>query len=295
MKRRSFLHKSAILSLPLLFPVQMTNDKKKYKFGLQLFTLNKEMNNDPLGTLDIVQRTGFEDCEVFGFDGERLCFYGIPANDFKKVLEDRGLTASSGHFGFAPYFDDVDDDLMRFTDQCIQGAHALGMSYVTWPVLSANQRNMATFLKLTQKLNKVGKHLKEAGLGFAYHNHGYEFVDYNGVTGYDIILKETDPELVKLQLDIYWIMHSSNYTPKQLIKNHPGRFVMWHIKDMHKESRDYTELGNGSIDYTTVLPDPERSGMEFYYLEQGGNFAHSAVKSVEDSAAYFKKHLMHMF
>ncbi|HMP29966.1 MAG TPA: sugar phosphate isomerase/epimerase [Saprospiraceae bacterium] len=295
MKRREFIINTTAASIPLFLPSKGLSLQQRYKFGLQLFTLNREMNDDPIGTLKIVQKIGFEDCELFGFDGEKQSFYGIGAKDFKKIMEDHSLTASSGHFGFAPYFDHPDDALLRFTDQCIQGAHELGMSYVTWPFLSTEHRSMSNFLKLTNKLNKIGKRVKQAGLSFAYHNHGFEFIEYNSVTGYDLILNETDPELVKLQLDIYWVIHSSKYTPKQLIKKHPGRFTMWHIKDMDKVSKDYTELGNGSIDYTSILPDPVQSGMEYYYLEQGGNFAHSAVKSVEESALYFERHLKKYF
>ena len=131
-----------------------------------------------------------------------------------------------------------------------------------------------------------------AGLGFAYHNHGFEFEDHNGENGYDIIITETDSDMVKLQIDMYWVMHSAKQRPKELIARYPGRFKMWHIKDMDKVTRDYTELGNGSIDYTEIMPDPDQSGLEFYYIEQGGNFTHSALQSAADSLTYFKEHLL---
>jgi len=163
--------------------------------------------------------------------------------------------------------------------------------YITWPWMAPEQRNMTYFKRMPTILNSIGEQVNAAGLGFAYHNHGFEFDDHNGVNGYDLIVKETDPSLVKLQIDMYWVMHSSNQTPKELISQHPGRYVMWHIKDMDKVTRDYTELGNGSIDYTDILPDPKESGLEYYYLEQGGNFAHNAMRSAADSATYFKDHL----
>jgi len=97
--------------------------------------------------------------------------------------------------------------------------------------------------------------------------------------------------LVKFQIDMYWVMHSSKFTPQELIANQPKRYVMWHIKDMDKVSRDYTELGNGSIDYTKLLPDATESGLEFYFIEQGGNYAHNSTRSAADSAAYFKNNL----
>ncbi len=116
-------------------------------------------------------------------------------------------------------------------------------------------------------------------------------VDHDGETGFDIILKEADPTLVKLQMDIYWVMRSSPLSPKDLVRDQPGRYVMWHIKDMDKVTKDYTELGNGSINYSEILPDPKQSGLEFYYLEQGGNYAKDPMASAADSAEYFAKNL----
>jgi sugar phosphate isomerase/epimerase len=259
--------------------------------GLQLFTINQEMTKDPVGTLKAAAAIGYEDFETFGFDGEKGTFYGYRSSEFKNILDDLHITASSGHFAFAPYLDKPADDLDRFVDQCLKGAQALGMKYITWPWIAPEQRTMENFRLMTGKLNKIGERVNSAGLGFAYHNHDFEFTDHDGKNGYDIILKETDPALVKLEMDIYWVMHSSKLSPKELVKYQPGRFVMWHIKDMDKVTRDYTELGNGSIDYVNILPDPIEAGLEFYYLEQGGNFAHSPMKSIADSADYFKKHL----
>ncbi len=265
--------------------------KPKYKMGLQLFTVHQDMSRAPLATLQAAKSMGYQDFETFGFDGEKGTFYGHPSAEFKNMLDDLDLTASSGHYGFADYFDRPADELKRFTDQCIRGAQALDMKYITWPWLAPQQRTIDHFRRLAPKLNAIGEQVTAAGLGFAYHNHGFEFEDHQGETGFDILLKETDPKLVKLQMDMYWVMHSSAFTPRELVQKQPGRYVMWHIKDMDKVSRDYTELGNGSIDYMAILPDPAESGLEFYYLEQGGNYAHSAMQSIADSAEYFKKHL----
>ena len=94
---------------------------------------------------------------------------------------------------------------------------------------------------------------------------------------------------------MYWVMHSSNFTPKELVDAQPGRYVLWHIKDMDKISRDYTELGNGSIDYLVHLPDPQKSGLEYFYIEQGGNFTVNSMESARTSAEYFKEHLQRFF
>lgn len=259
--------------------------------GLQLYTINEDMIKNPLASLKAVKAMGYEDFEIFGFNSEQETFYGYKPAEFKKILDDLQVRVSSGHFGFSSYLTKPDDELTRFVDQCIKGAHALDMKYITWPWIAPEQRTIDNFKLMAKKLNIIGEQVTAAGLGFAYHNHGFEFIDYNGENGFDIILKETDSSLVKLQMDMYWVMHSSKLTPKELISNQPGRYVMWHIKDMDKRTRDYTELGNGSINYNEILPDPIKSGLEFYYLEQGGNYAYSPMKSVADSADYFRQNL----
>ena len=293
MNRRNFIEKTGILCATALLPIPgfATIGKPKFKMGLQLFSIHEDMTKDTIATLKAAKAMGYEDVETFGFDSEKGTFYGYKFSEFKKILDDLNITASSGHYGFAPYLDKPIDDLNRFVDQCIKGAHALGMKYITWPWIAPEQRTMDNFKLMCKKLNLIGEQVTSAGLGFAYHNHDFEFKDHDGKNGFDIILNETDPSIVKLEMDMYWVMHSSKLSPKELVKNQPGRYVMWHIKDMDKVTRDYTELGNGSIDYVKILPDPSEAGLEFYYLEQGGNYAHSPMKSMADSADYFKKNL----
>ena len=293
MIRRSFLEKTAILGTTALLPLSSFSmfEKSKYKMGLQLYSINEEMTKETIVTLKALKALGYEDFETFGFESEKGTYYGYKASEFKKILEDLQITASSGHYGFSSYLDKPNDDLKRFVDQCIKGALTLDMKYITWPWIAPEQRTIDNFKLMSTKLNMIGEQVSKAGLGFAYHNHDFEFIDHDGENGYDIILNETDASLVKLQMDMYWVMHSSKLSPKELIAKQPGRYVMWHIKDMDKVTRDYTELGKGSINYVEILPDPVESGLKFYYLEQGGNFKINAMKSAADNAGYFKKHL----
>lgn len=295
MNRRDFIEKTAILGSASFLPISSFSNfsSPKFKMGLQLYTIRKEISTDPIATLKAVKSMGYQDFETYGFNSDEGTFYGYKSSEFKKILDDLNLTASSGHYGFSSYLRKPDDDLERFVDQCIKGARTLEMKYITWPKIEPEQRTIDNYKLMAKKLNIIGEQVTNAGLGFAYHNHGFEFIDHNGENGYDIILNETDPSLVKLQMDMYWIMHSSKYSPKELINQQPGRYVMWHIKDMDKVTGDYTELGNGSIDYEVIMPDPVKSGLEFYYLEQGGNFAQSPMKSIADSADYFKENLQH--
>lgn len=296
MNRRQFIRNAGIYSgmllVPGTFPVTpVTPVKPRFKLGYQLFSIRDEMERDALSTLKALKKMGYRDFEIYGYDDTTDSIYDFRSAELKKILDDLGLTVSSGHYGFYPYLDKSDDELKRFVDRCIVGAKNLDSKYITWPWLAPEQRALDSYKVLADKLNIAGEKVREAGLGFAYHNHGYEFDDLGGQTGFDVITEETDASLVKLQLDMYWLMRSSKYTPKELVDAQPGRYVMWHIKDMDKLTEDYTELGNGSIDYLTLLPDPEKSGLEFYYLEQGGNFTTDSKTSAADSARYFRKKL----
>ena len=290
--RRTFVQQSGILMsascLPFTgFPMMSS---RKYKMGLQLYTIRDAMKQDAVGSLKKVRALGYEDLELYGYDGDNGSYYGYKAADFKKILEDHDLTTTSGHYGLADYINDA-ESMTRYVDQCITGALALGQDYITWPWMAPEHRNLETFKRLPELLNTIGSQISQAGLGFAYHNHDFEFVEYDGQTGYDIISSETDPKLVKFQLDMYWAVHSSKLSVPALIAREPKRFVMWHIKDMDKVTRDYSELGNGSIDYDSILREASQTGLQYYYLEQGGNFATNSMQSITDSAKYFNKHL----
>lgn len=261
--------------------------------GLQAFTIRDAMDKNLLGSLKTVKSLGYEDLELYGFNPDKIAYYGHSAANFKLILDDFGLSSSSCHYGFSDYIDTSKKKLVKFVDNCIKGALALEHNYITWPWIAPEQRTVETFERLPDMLNTIGEQVNQAGLGFAYHNHNFEFHTYGENTGFEMILIGTDPSLVKIQLDLYWAVHSSKKTPKELIAMAPERFVMWHIKDMDKITRDYSELGNGSIDYSKMISSLDTSALEFYYLEQGGNFAKNSIQSITDSAKYFKDNLWH--
>lgn len=293
MNRRNFVKTTGLAGAAAILPISLfsCSEQPKFKMGYQLFSIRDEMAVDPIKTLKALKAMGYQDFEIYGFDENAGTYYGHKSAEFKNILDDMELSVTSGHYGFSPYLEKPEDDLKRYVDQCIEGAKQLDSKYITWPWIAPEQRTIDNFKLMSKRLNLIGEQVTAAGLGFAYHNHGFEFEDHDGETGFDVIIRDTDPDLVKLQMDMYWVMHSSNYTPKELITAQAGRYVMWHIKDMDKVSRDYTELGNGSINYLEILPDPDESGLDFYYIEQGGNYAVSSMKSAAESAEYFKKNL----
>lgn len=291
--RRHFVKQSAALTAVAMMPWScMPGAERAYKIGLQLFSVRDFMDKDPIETLKRVKAMGYEDFETYGLDLSNIGYYGMQAKEFKAVLDDMNLSTSSGHYNFAPYWNASEHELQKFIDQCITGAKTLGQEYITWPFLPEEYRSMEGYKMLAEKLNRIGEQVNDAGLGFAYHNHGYEFTDHNGDHGFALILRETDPELVKLQLDMYWVAHNTTESPADIIDRDPGRFVMWHIKDMDKETRDYTEMGNGSIDYHDILKNASREGLKYYFIEQGGNYATDSMTSAASSMAYFKAELL---
>jgi sugar phosphate isomerase/epimerase len=288
--RRTFIQRtgalaSAACAMPLLQP------RSRYKMGLQLFTVRAPMRQDVEGTLKRIAAIGYEEVETYGFDPDALRYYGLPAKDFAQRLEDNNITTPSGHYDLNRYVSASLDDLKRYVGRCVEGAHMLGQTYITWPLLDPDSRTIEKFKTAAERLNIAGEQARQAGLQVAYHNHDFEFVEQNGQRGYDIILKETDPALVKLQMDLYGMARASQ-TPHDWFTRAPGRFVMWHVKDMHPVSRDYTELGNGTIDFTTIWPDAELAGLKHFFVEQGGNFTHDPIRSITDSAAYVKRMLL---
>ena len=284
--RRRFIQAGALASAALASPV--VAQRRQYKMGLQLFTVRAPMRTDVDGTLTRIAGLGYEEVETYGFDPAGLGYYGLPAKEFADRLRARKMTTPSGHYDLNQFAATSVDDLKRYVDRCIEGARVLGQAYITWPLLPEGFRTIDKVKIIAERLNIAGAQIKKAGLELAYHNHDFEFVDQNGQKGYDIILKETDPALVKLQMDLYWMAHA-NQSPHEWFKRAPGRFVMWHVKDMHKVSRDYTELGNGSIDFTRIWPDASLAGLKHYFVEQGGNFTHDPMRSIADSAEYMKR------
>jgi sugar phosphate isomerase/epimerase len=289
-KRREFLQHAAAVSVALGASSVSAAAKARYQLGLQLYTVRDPMAKDAVGTLQRVAELGYRNLETYGFDPASLKFYDRPAGEFKKVLDDLGLTTTTGHYDLHAYLAQPAAAMTAYVDRCIQGAHALNQQYITWAWLDPQSRDLESFKLVAQRLNLIGAQAAKAGLKVAYHNHDFEFAPQGGTTGYDIIMQETDPDLVKLQLDLYWVAHSSARTPRELFDKQPGRFVMWHLKDIDANKR-YTELGNGSIDFPKILADAKLAGLENYFVEQGDNFAVSPMKSIEVSAQYVRQYL----
>ncbi|MBN8789069.1 MAG: twin-arginine translocation signal domain-containing protein, partial [Terrimonas sp.] len=190
MNRRDFIAATGLAATAgLLTSFDMHVPKPKFKMGLQLFTIRDAMAKDVKGTLQKAAALGYQDLETYGFDPGNVSYYGIKAEDFSMLLQELKLTTSSGHYDLFKYLNVSDAALLKYVDKCIEGALATQQKYITWPWLDPNDRNIESFQRLADRLNIIGTHVNKAGLGFAYHNHDFEFVDHEGKTGYQIIME----------------------------------------------------------------------------------------------------------
>lgn len=277
--RRSFLQQTGLISGGLLLHTAGFAMNKR-SIGLQLWTLRKELSGNVPDVMAKVAAAGYTDLETFGGGGD---FFGMKPVAFKKLLDDQGLTSSSGHYYFPP--DAEFDSLIK---EFITAAGILQQKYIVIPAMPADLYKTVDGLKTgAERLNRAGRLCKEANLQLAYHNHDFEFAKFGSQTGYDILLAETDPALVKMELDIYFAIHAGQ-DPVALLKKAPGRFALLHIKDMDKQHPDLnTEVGSGKIDFKNIFKHIRTAGVQHTFVEQE-NFAMDPYQSLQKSADYIR-------
>ncbi len=234
--------------------------------------VNIPMQTDPAGTLKKLRQIGFGEVESAGFGK-------LSAKQFRELLDDAGLACPSAHLQF-----DINNLGSTFED-----AHALGAGYAasgSLPAAASSMRSMSLDeAKRTAALvNRIGEAAKRAGLQYVYHNHDFEFADQGGgAVGYDVLLRESDPELVKFEIDCGWMIFAG-HDPIDYFKKYPNRFPMIHVKDFlpaHDKSAMAAnaaqmlgaELGHGVVDYKPIFAAAEKTGLQHYFVEQEGPFS----------------------
>lgn len=285
--RKVFLQQSALLAAGLMMGsacVSGTNSKEKSKvakdIGLQLYTLRDYIGKDVTGVIQKVAQIGYNNVEPFGFSPENG-YWGLTPNEFRALLYDNKLKSTSGHYEFDQILRNDDTNLLMTT---IEAAKVIGNEYIVLPWLADDLHvNADSYKQLAEKMNKIAKICKEAGLNFVYHNHDFEFKQLDGDrNGYEILLAECDPKLVEFELDLYWVSRTGN-DPLALFDAHPGRFSMWHIKDIDKTNAELnTEIGSGTIDFQSIYDAREKSGLRYMFVEQE-NFSMDAFESIKQS------------
>lgn len=291
--RRSFLKSSAVYSAGLLIAPDLLNYNHKY-IGLQLYTVRDAMQSDPAATLAKVAKLGYNSVEGATYTGTQK-FYGMEPAEFSRVLKQNGLIMPSSHYRLGEEKTNGEaakGTLLYNWDKAVDDAAAVGIKYMVCAYLSDPERGgLDHYKKIADDFNKAAEVCKKAGIQFCYHNHNFEFVKQGSTFPYDVLLDNTDKNLVKMEMDMYWV-NKAGQDPIALINKHPGRFPLWHIKDMDKTAeKNFTEVGNGSIDFKKIFKYADKAGLKYFFVEQDKTPG-DPFNSITQSITYIKKNLV---
>ena len=230
--------------------------------GVVSFTFRNEFSKDVPGTLDFIKEMGIRNMEFSNL-------FGKTASEMRVLLDARGMVCTS--FGVSY------DALTNKTEEVIQNAKTLGATFVRVGMIphkggfSVQEADVAV-----TDFNRVGQKLKESGLEFSYHNHGYDFAPYETGTMYDYLIQHTNPDFVSFEIDILWV-HQFGQDPLAYLQKYPNRFKLMHVKDLKKgipvglevktSSENDVPLGTGQIDVKAILKQARKSAIKYYYLE----------------------------
>lgn len=266
--------------------------------GLQLYTFFNVIDNDVKGTLQQIAATGYKNIEsAFSRKGG---YYGFKAKEFASLLKDMGMTWKSHHVLGAPFklpanaklpvgpdgkpitippMKNLRDNYQEVIDEMAEG----GVRYVV--CASTPIETLAEIKASIAVLNKAAEAAKKAGIEFAYHNHDREFNTVEGVVPYELFLSETDKDLVKMELDVAWSI-KGGANPVALFAKHPGRFPLWHVKDLDAERKTVLPVGKGTIDYKPIFMAAAVAGLKNYFVEH--DMPADPFASIKESMAYLK-------
>lgn len=277
----------SILLASLFFGITFHSVAQEKFGGLALYTVRDAMTEDPEGTLQAVADAGYKNIEAAGYaDGK---FYNMSPEDFKKLLKEVGLKPISTHQGTVT---------LENADAMIADAKAVGFEYFVIPVppmglFKFDQATMTMGMSggaanLAEILTTLGKKCQAAGLKLLYHNHDFEYKkDEEGIVPIDYLLTHTDPKYVNFQMDLYWVT-KAGADPVAYFEKYPGRFKIWHVKDMDSEGR-FAPVGTGTIDFTRILDKKKLAGMKYYMVEQDMTFTMKPLEAITVSHDGLKK------
>ena len=221
------------------------------KIGVQLYTVRSLMQEEFAGTLGAVAGAGYQEVEFAGY-------FDHSPEEVRTLLERVGLDAPAAHVPLAALSEDLAGTIAT--------ARAIGHRYLVCPWLAPEDRaSIERYKELAGLWNEVGQACRDAGLRFAYHNHDFEFEAIDGKLPFDVLLDETDPELVEFEIDLYWITKGGQ-DPLRYFERYPGRFSLCHVKDMDT-SGAMVDVGKGQIDFSAIFARAEQAGLEHFFVE----------------------------
>jgi sugar phosphate isomerase/epimerase len=275
--RRDFLKNTAYMTAGSFFLSEFVkaNPTAKVKnIGIQLYTVRKEMTADATGTLKQLAKIGFKELE--SARSEKGNYYGLSAKEIKKITKDLGMNLRSGHIH-------VDKDLQKSLDEAAES----GQEYIISAVLPVPGQTIENYQQSADLFSKTGEDCKKMNIKFGYHNHNTEFQKVGDKVLYDVLLERTDPKLVHMEMDLGWVI-AAGYDPIEYFNKYPGRFPLWHLKDMSKTTKSSVEFGKGDVNILQLLQNAKKSGMKNFFLEQE-EYSVSALESAQYDYDYLMK------
>ncbi|MFT6866773.1 MAG: sugar phosphate isomerase/epimerase [Cyclobacteriaceae bacterium] len=260
--RRTFIKNTSLAAAAaIVMPSCITKSTSKmdHKIGLGLYTVRDQMMEDPISTLKKVAEIGYAKIETANYSDGKC--YGFSAKDFRSIVEDLGLESTSGHYS-SQVFHESFDQLLEFLVESNQ-------QYAVFPYLTPEQRiSLDQYKGYAEVLNRCAEKAKSANVTVCYHNHDFEFIELEGEKPMDVILRETDPKLVQIELDLYWIS-KVGLDPIDFFEQNKGRIPLWHMKDMaNTPEQEFAEVGEGIIDFKSIMANKDISGMKHFFVEQ---------------------------
>jgi sugar phosphate isomerase/epimerase len=299
--RRDFIKQSALATAALSLSACGTSSLSNVNSiltGVQLYSVRDDMSTNPLATLKALAEMGYKYVEHAGY-GDRK-FYGWTAAEFKKVLADLGMSMPSGHTVLGKqHWDEEKKDFTDLWKYTVEDAAAVGQQFVISPWLDETWRNSEDNLKKYMDVfNKSGELCQKSGMKFGYHNHAFEFSEKMGdKTVYDIIMENTDPNVVIHQLDI-GNMYNGGAVAKDIVTKYPGRFQSMHVKDEieststegNHEKYESTILGTGIVSVKEVIDLGKKSGGTIHFIiEQESYQGKTPLASMKEDLVIMKK------
>ena len=259
-------------------------DRKSFGVGIQLYTIRDAMDADKLGSLKKLSDMGYKNLELANYaDGK---FYGYTPAEFKKIVNDLGMEIISSHTSVEAAGITSESAKKMADDHA-----ALGVKYCVQPWVEEVDRNIESYKRMIADWNEVGKVMKGVGIQFGYHNHNFEFANLDGVIPYyDIFMPEMDADLITMELDMYWATKAGQ-DPVEMFNKYPGRFQLFHFKDMAQQSEpfydvikdDITSVGAGLIDFKRIYAARETAGMKYFFVEDDNQGNGKPFEAVEVS------------
>ncbi len=253
-RRKFVIQSGTLLAGSMILPSCMNAGEKLDNLGIQLYTFRDQMAEDAKGTLKLIADLGFKQIESARSDKGH--YYGLTPTEMKSACGELGMTLRSGHVH-------IDDNWQQTLDE----AAASGQEYVICSTMPSKEQSVDNYKKVANIFNQAGEDCKKMNLKFGYHNHAYEFESENGQVLYDVLMDNTNANLVHMELDLGWVIVGGK-NPLDYFEKYPGRFPCWHLKDMDMAKKESTEFGKGGLDIATMLKNRASSGVKYIFVEQ---------------------------